>query len=135
VESTLAKTGAVPVPKIVVELVIWVGTPVVELIENRETLLAPLLAVYKNFPEGWIATETGLLVHVVVVLVQVVKGEPGIPVKAPLFASIARTDTVLAMKFATYRKCPDGSTARETGPTSTSTGELGTGCNAPELIE
>jgi hypothetical protein len=91
--------------------------------------------VYKNFPEGWIATQTGLLVHAVVVLVHVVKGEPAIAVRAPLFGSIANTDIVLAMKFATYRKCPAGSTARETGPTSTRTGEFGTGCNTPEATE
>src|SRR5262252_2629960 len=97
-----------------------VGTPVLASMEKPETLLVAKFATYKNLPFGWITTETGLVVVVELVLVE--KGDPGICVRAPLLSSMPSTDIVLEPELATYKKCSAGSTARESGPLPTGNG-------------
>src|ERR1700747_2910819 len=106
-----------------------VGTPLLGSMEKPETLLVAKFATYRNLPFGWITTETGVVV--VVELVPVEKGDPGICVKIPLLSSMPSTDMVLELDLATYKKCSAGSTAKESGPLPTGNGDPATICNTP----
>jgi hypothetical protein len=52
-------------------------------------------------------------------------------VKDP-FAPIAKTETLLEEKFATYAKCPAGSVVIDDGPAPVATGDPATSRNAPD---
>ena len=100
-----------------------VSTPLLMFRVQPETLLEPLLAAYRNLPDGSTFSAAGP--------VPAVKGDPVTGVSAPVPLLMLYAEISPEVLLATYKNSPEGSVATEDGPDLAANGEPLTAVRLP----